>query len=653
MNRDSGDTERLPVEARPRRRRWVRPLLFFLGALASAALVAGISGYRFYRELIDLNRPPESSTGTRSVAETELEGSVVVAAHPEAVRMGRDMLDAGGTALDAAVAVQLALGLVEPQSSGIGGGAFLLYWDAASQQLHAYDGRERAPLSAGGNYFLGAEGKPLRFDRALIGGRSVGVPGVMRMLETAHRAHGRLTWSQLFDGPIALARAGFEVTPRLQKLISLDPILPTIPSMREYFLDAEGAPWPIGHRLDNPAYAKTLTSLQRDGSKALYEGPIARDIVSSVADAVQPSTIRIILNVLRRGLGLYPSGDANIPAPGSLTLDDLAAYRSVKRNPLCRVYRGHRVCAFGPPTSGGVAVLQILGLLQRFDIAALEPTSVEALHLFAEAQRLAYLDRSRWIGDPDAVIVPTDGLLDPAYLAERAKLIRRDRALPHAEAGEPPGADLSWKPSTSPERPSTSHFSIVDADGNVASMTTSIEAAFGSHIMVRGFLLNNQLTDFSFRPERDGREVANAPGPGKRPRSSMCPLIIFDADGTTPRFVVGSPGGRSIIAYVARTTVALIDWDLAPQQAVALPHVVAQGGVVQLERTGWSNDDERDHVAEALAGLGHDIDLAMHNSGLHVVEIDGRTLRPGVDPRREGHALSSLLPTTPAPRQPR
>jgi gamma-glutamyltranspeptidase/glutathione hydrolase len=323
-----------------------------------------------------------------------------------------------------------------------------------------------------------------------------------------------------------------------------------------------------------------------------------------------------------------------------MTASDLAGYQPGVREPICRPYREYRVCAFGPPTSGGVAVLQILGVLEAFDVSALAPRSPEAIHLLADAQRLAYADRGRWIGDPDAVEVPVDGLLDAEYLSERAALVDLDSALADATAGTPPGAQLSWMARPSPERPSTSHMSIVDAKGNIVSMTTSIEAPFGSHLMVRGFLLNNQLTDFSFAAREEGRLVANAPGPGKRPRSSMSPVIVFDAKTNEPRFVVGSPGGARIIAYVAQTTVGLIDWDLAPQEAVELPRVVAQGGTIELERTGWPNEAERDRVVDTLEAMGHDVDVTMLHSGLHVIEIGAEQMRSGVDPRREGTALA-------------
>ena len=625
-----------------RRRGTRRALRILLLALVGVVATGSLAAYRSYVGLVRPDRPPESATGLREVAPRTFTGSVVVAAHPEATRVGRDVLAAGGTALDATVAVQVALGLVEPQSSGIGGGAFLLYWDADRRELHAFDGREAAPRSVGADHWLAEDGRPMRFDRAMIGGRSVGAPGVVRMLEGAHRSHGRLPWPRLFDDAIRLADEGFDVTPRLHELVRYDPILPTVPSMRAYFLDPDGAPWPVGHRLANPAYAEVLRALQREGSDALHRGPIAEDIVAAVRDAAQPSTSLLVANALLHGLGMAGRGRAAEPAPGLLGLDDLARYRSRERPPLCRPYRDHRVCGVGPPTSGGVAVLQILGFLERFDPAELGgPLATPSIHLLAEAQRLAYLDRARWIGDVDVVPVPVEGLLDPGYLRERGRVLDPDRAFAGIGPGTPPGADPTWSAAPSPEQPGTSHVSIVDAEGNVSAMTTSIEMAFGAHVMVRGFLLNNQLTDFSFAPRQEGRLVANAPGPGKRPRSSMSPLIIFDRVTNEPRFVLGSPGGRNIIAYVARTAVALMDWELSPQEAVALPHVVARGETVELESIGWPDEAHRDRVRRELEAMGHRVKLSVHTSGLHVVELRDGGLLAGIDPRREGEALGA------------
>lgn len=614
-----------------------RTVVVVLLAVVLLVAFAAVGAFRFVGGL-ESGYAAETDTGLRKIEPLEASGGMVVAANPQATTVGKAILDRGGNALDAAIGVQLALGLVEPDCSGIGGGAFLLYWDAKRKKLHAYDGREEAPSSADENYLMGPDGEPLRFDRAVVSGRSVGAPGAMRMLEMAHRAHGKLEWGQTFEEAIALAEDGFEVGPRLHHLISYDPVVPTMPAMREYFMTPEGEPLPVGHKLANPAYAEVLRAMQEQGADVLHTGPIAEDILAAVREAKQPSTGRLLVNVIQRGWGMQGAGTAEAPAPGELTAEDLASYKPVKRDPLCRPYREFRVCAFGPPTSGGVAVLQILGFLERFELGEMEPRSAATMHLLADAQRLAFLDRNRWVGDPDEVDVPVKGLLDADYLAERSEHLDIARAFTGLRAGTPPGAQVSWQARSSPERPSTSHVSIIDSEGNAVSMTTSIEGPFGSHLMVRGFLLNNELTDFSFAPTEADRVVANAPGPGKRPRSSMSPLIIFDAKTNEIRYVVGSPGGSRIIAFVAQTAIALMDWGLTPQQAVELPRLVARDEPIELEAVGWTDDSERDAVAKALEELGHEVDVTMLQSGLHVIERRGDTLISGVDPRREGSA---------------
>src|SRR5262245_52775289 len=405
---------------------------------------------------------------------------VVAAAHPLAVDAGYDVLSRGGTALDAAIAVQMVLGLVEPESSGIGGGAFLLYWSEKEKMLRSYDGRETAPAAAKPDRFLGKDGKPISFIEAVVGGRSVGVPGVIRMLELAHKRHGRLPWNDLFQPAIAAAEAGFPLSPRLHAQLERDPYLRADPEARQLFYQ-DGQPKAVGARIVNPRYAATLRSIGKDGADAFYQGDVARDIVRVVRSHAKP---------------------------GDLTEQDLAGYRAIEREPLCGPYRQWRVCSMAPPSAGGLAVLQILGLLERTNFARAPPHSVEAVHLFSEAGRLAYADRAKHLGDPAFNNIPVSALLDSAYLDRRAKLIG-ERSMRIALPGDM-------------EAPGTSHFSIVDAEGNVLSMTTTIEATFGSRIMVRGFLLNNELTDFDFTPGG-----ANAIAPGKRPRSSMAPTIVF------------------------------------------------------------------------------------------------------------------------------
>lgn len=533
---------------------------------------------------------------------------MIAAANPLAAAAGREVLRAGGGAVDAAIAAQMVLNLVEPQSSGIGGGAFMLVYDAATRRVFAYDGRETAPRAATPGLFLDAGGEPMKFYDAVIGGRAVGVPGLLAMLDLAHRRHGRLPWARLFDRAIALADEGFPISPRLNALIGKARGLDRFEPTRAYFLNPGGAPKPAGARLANPAFAETLRTIAAEGIAPFYRGDIAADIAAAV-----------------RGVA---------DNPGLLAEQDLAAYAARVREPVCRRYRAWRICGMGPPSSGGVTSLQILGLLERFDLAALGPGSDQAVHLISEASRLAYADRARYLADDDFQPAPLRGLLDRSYLARRAALIDPDRSMGAAAAGDPPhdqGFDRASDPGT--EQPSTTHLSIVDADGNAVAMTSSIESAFGSRLMVRGFLLNNQLTDFSFRPEIDGAPVANRVEPGKRPRSSMAPTLVLDRDGKLV-LAVGSPGGSRIIAYVVQTLIAMLDWGLDAQAAVSLPHHVNRNGPVDLEQGSALAGLEA-----ALAARGHQVRVRPLNSGLHAVAVTGSGLEGGADPRREGVAL--------------
>src|SRR5262245_34517219 len=512
---------------------------------------------------------------------------IVAAAHPLAVDAGYDVLKRGGTALDATIAVQMVLGLVEPESSGIGGGAFLLYWSEKEKTLRSYDGRETTPAAARPDRFLGKDGKPVSFFEAVVSGRSVGVPGVIRMLELAHKRHGRLAWNDLFQPAIAAAEAGFPLSPRLHAQLERDPYLRADPEARQLFYQ-DGKAKAVGARIVNPQYAATLRSVGQNGADAFYQGDIARDIVRAVRSHAKP---------------------------GDLTEQDLAGYRAIEREPLCGPYRQWRVCSMAPPSAGGLAVLQILGLLERTNFARAPPHSVEAVHLFSEAGRLAYADRAKHLGDPAFNNIPVRGLLDSAYLDKRAKLIG-ERSMRMALPGDT-------------EAPGTSHLSIVDAEGNVVSMTTTIEATFGSRIMVRGFLLNNELTDFDFTPGG-----ANAIAPGKRPRSSMAPTIVFATEGETRgrvQLAVGSPGGPNIINYVARALVAMLDWELDAQSAVAAPNFGSRNGPTLLER-GSSYEKFR----KELEARGHEVEEAPLVSGLHAVERIPGGWRGGADPRREG-----------------
>jgi gamma-glutamyltranspeptidase/glutathione hydrolase len=532
---------------------------------------------------------------------------MVVAANPLAAEAGARVLGAGGTAADAMVAVQAVLGLVEPQSSGLGGGGFLVWYDAATGEVTTLDGRETAPLAATPGLFLDRGGAPLEFFDAVVGGRAVGTPGTPMLLEEAHRRWGRADWSGLFDDAIALAEGGFPVSPRLAALVEDDAErLKTFRHARRYFFSLLGTPVRAGDTLKNPAYADTLRRIAAEGSTAFYTGPVAADIVAVVQSA--------------RG------------NPGRLSELDLAAYRVIERPAVCVPYRVYEVCGMGPPSSGGLTVGQILGMLDGKDLAELGPGSAEAWRLVGDASRLAFADRGQFMADGDFVDVPVAGLIAPDYLARRAELLAGDDALPEVVAGDPaPDSGLRWAPDDSLDLPSTSHVSIIDGDGNALSMTTSIENAFGSRLMVRGFLLNNQLTDFSFTPDADGVPVANRVEPGKRPRSSMAPTIVL-RDGK-PVLILGSSGGSWIIGYVVRTIIAHLDWGMNIQEAVAMPHLVNRFGPFELEA-----GTAAEAMAPALTALGYEVTATTLTSGLQAIAV-GERLSGGADPRREGVAL--------------
>lgn len=544
----------------------------------------------------DESRPPATA-----------EHHMVAVANPIAAAIGRDILRAGGSAVDAAIAIQIALTLVEPQSSGIGGGAFLLHYDASAKAVTSYDGRETAPSAARDDLFLLPNGKPKPRAQIRFGGTAVGVPGVLSMLEAAHRDHGRLSWANLLQPTITLAERGFAVSDRLHSLIAHDPTLRTFPEARDYFYDAAGQPLAAGTRLRNPALAGVLQRIAAEGTDAFYTGEVARDI----AKAVKTSS-----------------------SPGLMTEADLAGYQAKERPAVCGPYRLYRICGMGPPSSGGVAVLQILSLIQRFDMALLEPLSAEAVHLIAEAQRLAYADRLVYGADSDFVSVPVEGLINRNYLTSRSAMISRQRSMGTAKAGEPPSRRTErLVPSFATESPSTSHISVIDDEGNAVSMTTSVGYAFGSRLFVHGFFLNNQLTDFSVEPTSGGQLVANRVEGGKRPRSSMSPTLVFDADDKL-MLAIGSPGGIDIIGYVAGTLVAILDWKLDVQRAIALPHVLNRNGPTELEAgTRLIN------LKRVLEAKGHEIKLVPMNSGLHGIQVKDGKLLGGADPRREGVAF--------------
>jgi gamma-glutamyltranspeptidase/glutathione hydrolase len=550
---------------------------------------------------------PEQTFDVGTANDVLARSAMVVAANPLAAAVGRDMLEAGGSAADAAVAVQIMLNLVEPQSSGIGGGAFLLYWDASEETLTTIDGRETAPASAGPDYFLGPDGQPLGFWDALVGGRSAGVPGILRMLEMLHADHGRLPWAALFAPTIALAEEGFPISPRMADSIagSTGDALDLFEPARSYFFRPDGTPKPAGELLRNPDLARTLRLIAAHGAAPFYEGSIAGDIVAAVRTETNP---------------------------GELTRADLAGYRAIERPPVCVAYRVYEVCGIGPPSSGGLTVGQILGMLSQFDLPALGDTP-EAWHLFAEAAKLAYADRGLYMADSDFVKMPTKGLLDPTYLATRAALIDPAATMIAAVPGTPPWDEGALRaPDLQAELPGTTHFVVVDRYGDMASVTTSVEYAFGSRLMTGGFLLNNQLTDFSFAPESDGKPIANRVEGGKRPRSSMSPTIVF-RDGT-PVLLIGSAGGSRIINYVAESLIRILDWGMSPAEALAAGNVVSRGGAVELEEGTVAVD-----LAPGLEALGQEVTIANLNSGLQVILIADGVLIGAADPRREGVAL--------------
>jgi len=550
---------------------------------------------------------PEAATGRVAKATATAQRFMVAAANPLAAAAGRDILRAGGSAVDAAIAVQLVLNLVEPQSSGIGGGAFLVHWDEAARRVITLDGRETAPAAARPDRFIGPDGKPMRFVDAVVGGRSVGVPGTPRLLEEAHRRWGKLPWPKVLAPAIRLAEDGFAISPRLNGLLSGERNLAKDARAAAYFYEADGRAKPVGTILRNPAFAATLRALAEHGAGAFYEGEIARDIVATV------------------------TGHAT--NPGDMTMADLAAYRVEEREPVCGAYRVWRICGMGPPSSGAVAVQQMLGMLETRDLPRMGP-GAEAAHWFSEAGRLAFADRNLYLADPAFVGIPLPGLIDRDYIRSRAGLISPERSMGRAKAGEPPNKRAQLLAPSEGIENGTSHISVVDAQGNAVSMTTTIEDGFGARLMTAGgFLLNNELTDFSFVPEEDGKPVANRVEPGKRPRSSMAPTLVFDAFGRLYA-VVGSPGGSQIIGYVAKTLIALLDWKMDPQAAVDLGNFGSRNGPTELEKgtqaEGWK---------AALEAKGHEIRLLEMTSGIQAIVKTPEGFVGGADGRREGVAI--------------
>lgn len=551
---------------------------------------------------------PEAASGRQAKPGWQFRHEAVAAANPLAAEAGEKILHAGGSAVDAAVAVQMVLTLVEPQSSGIGGGAFMVSWDGKKAQ--AWDGRETAPAAADPRQFLRADGRPMSFGDAIPAGFSVGTPGVLEMLWQAHREQGKLPWAKLFEPAIQLAERGFIVSPRLASLLQDASHLRSNKQAAAYFLDAKGEPWPVGHLLRNPALAAVLRQIARQGPRAFYEGRMAADIVQRVHGASQP---------------------------GALSEADLRGYRSVKRDVLCADWRSYRLCGMPPPSSGFIAVAQILSMLGTEPA----PLSVPFLHRFTEASRLAFADRAQYVADPDFVSAPAgrwDSLLDTDYLRERATLIGA-QAMPEPQPGVPRSAVVAYARQAEQVEHGTSHISVIDAQGHAIALTTSVATAFGSGLMSDGgtglkggFILNNQLTDFSFRPEgADGKLVANRLEPRKRPRSSMTPMLVFEAGGDRLVMSLGAPGGSVIIPFVAKTLIGTLAWGLDAQRAIDLPNFGSVGGPVLLEAGAF---DEA--TINGLIALGHRVQRLDLPSGTQAIERKDDGWFGAADPRREG-----------------
>jgi gamma-glutamyltranspeptidase / glutathione hydrolase len=567
---------------------------------------------------------PESATGLNQQQLVKGRQHMAATANPHASRAALRILRAGGSALDAAIAAQWVLTLVEPQSSGLGGGLFLLHYRKQGGRVEAYDGRETAPALATEKLFLDAAGKPLKFHEAAVGGRAVGVPGVVAALELAHQEHGKLPWAQLFEPAIELATKGFEVSPRLNKLLAFDVYLKNDANARQYFFDVQGEAWPVGHILKNPALALTFSKIARNGSKGFYQSEVAQAMLTAVNS--------------------HPTN------PGLLSQSDLSSYRAIKREAICTQAFKHRVCGFPPPSSGGIAVAQIAALLELSQAPPLivknnvtanteipndYTLTTEGLHYFTEASRLAFADRNRYIADP-AFSAWSKDLLSQQYLNDRAALIKPNQSLKIALPGQPKEVAAILSEGLVQDKASTSHISIVDQDGNAVSMTTSIEDVFGARLMTQGFLLNNQLTDFSFIPSDEKGTVANRAQANKRPRSSMAPTMVFDEQGKQLKLVAGSPGGAQIINYVAKLITLNLRDGIDVQTAISLPNFGSRNGPTELEKDRFTST-----IVERLKTMGHEVRLIDMTSGLQAISVDAAgQLLGGADPRREGLVLA-------------
>ncbi|EKO3483676.1 gamma-glutamyltransferase [Vibrio fluvialis] len=578
-----------------------------LATLATSGLIFSFAAQAAPNQVTDAIAP-EQSSGLASKQLVKAQNWMVTAANPLAAEAGAQILRDGGNAIDAMVTVQLMLGLVEPQSSGIGGGAFLVYWDAKQKALTTFDGRETAPLDATPRLFLDSAGQPLKFYDAVVGGRSVGTPGTVKLLWETHRLYGKMAWARLIEPVVKLAQEGFEVSPRLATLIADDQQrLSRFPATKAYFFQPDGSPLTAGTVLKNPEYAATLSAIAQRGDKAFYQGEIAEDIVHTVQTAM---------------------GN-----PGVLAQHDFDAYQIKQRAAVCAPYQSYQVCGMGPPSSGALTVGQILALTEQYDLKGWGASSAKSWQVIGDASRLAFADRGLYMADQDYVPMPTEGLLDSGYLAQRAKLIQPGKALTSAEAGTPPWQHaMLQSPDQSIELPSTSHFNIVDRDGNVVSITTTIENAFGSRLFVRGFLLNNELTDFSFATHDNGRPIANRLEPGKRPRSSMAPTIVLHNE--QPYLAIGSPGGSRIIGYVAQALIAHLQWGMDIQSAINQPHVLNRFGETDVEQ-----GTQAEQLKPELEKMGVKVAVRDLNSGLHAIRITAQGLEGAADPRREGVAI--------------
>lgn len=551
---------------------------------------------------------PERSSGLEQKKLVTAKDWMVTSANPLATQAGADILAQGGNAIDAMVTTQLMLGLVEPQSSGIGGGAFLVYWDAKNQKLTTYDGRETAPLDATPRLFQDENGEPLKFYDAVVGGRSVGTPGTVKLMWDTHQKYGQLEWRKLIEPVIEVATKGFEISPRLATLIENDAErLSRFATTKAYFFNPDGSPKTAGTLLKNPQYAETLTAIAKQGAKAFYQGPIADSIIETVQNA---------------------AGN-----PGVLAQKDFDVYSVKQREAVCSAYQSYDICGMGPPSSGALTVGQILTMTEQFDLKDWGANDARSWQVIADASRLAFADRGMYMADEDFVPMPTQGLLDKEYLKQRAQLIKPGKALATVSAGSPPWSYAQRQSmDESIELPSTSHFNVVDKQGNIVSITTTIENAFGSRLMTNGFLLNNELTDFSFRTHKEGKPIANRLEPGKRPRSSMAPTIIMQDD--KPYMAIGSPGGSRIIGYVAQAIIAHTQWGMDIQQAVNQPHLLNRFGTLDIEQ-----GTKAETLKPELEEMGFKVNVRDLNSGLHAILVQDGQLQGAADPRREGAAI--------------